>query len=104
MSDRSKMIPDITTANTVVQGDLFIVEKAAGTRTVAAENLFGSIAVDVLVGGNNKLSATTLAVLKSDTPVSSTGSFTARQMWFDDTYLYIAINSTTLRRVALQAF
>jgi hypothetical protein len=104
MSDRSKMIPDITTANTVVQGDLFIVEKAAGTRTVAAENLFGSIAVDVQVGSNNKISATNLVVLKNNTPVSSTGVFTARQMWFDDTYLYIAINSTTLRRVALQAF
>lgn len=104
MSDRSKMITELPTANTVVQGDLFIVEKAAGTRAVSAQNLFGSISVDATVGSNNKLTATNLCILKNTTPVSSTGVFTAKQMWFDNAYLYIAIDSTTLRRVPLQAF
>lgn len=104
MSDRSKMIPDLTRFDEVVQGDLFIVEKAGGTGAIAAEDLFGSINVDVEVGGNNDLTVTNLNVLKNDTPTSSTGEFTPRQMWFDNAYLYVAINSTTVRRVSLQAF
>jgi len=104
MSDRSKMIPDMTRFDEAVQGDLFILEKASGTGAIAAEDLFGSITVDVTVGGNNDLTATNLNILKSSTPTSSSGSFTGRQIWFDNDYLYVAINSTTCRRVSLQAF
>lgn len=104
MSDRSKMIPELTQFSEAVQGDLFIIEKASGTGSVSVEGLFGNLTVDVTVGGNNELTATNLIVLKNTTPTSSTGAFTPKQMWFDNDYLYVAINSTTARRVPLQAF
>lgn len=104
MGDRSKTITDLTSFDNAVQGDLFILEKAGGTGAITVEDLFGSVSVDVTVGGNNDLTATNLNILKNNSPPSSNGEFTARQMWFDDAYIYVAINSTTVRRVPLQAF
>lgn len=105
---RSKKIEDLDRFSSVSQGDLFIVEKVDGDNTTTgaatANVIFGLISTDVNVASNNKLEATNLVVTKNTTPTSSAGTFQSRQIWFDNDYLYVTINGTTIKRVPLQAF
>ncbi len=105
---RSKKITELDTLASAAQGDLFIIERVeANTSTTSAitvEDLFSNISTDVVVGANNFLAATTLSVSKNNTPTVSTGTFRPRQFWFDNDYMYVAVNGTTLKRISLQAF
>lgn len=108
MSDRSKKIPELPVTEEAVQGDLFIIEKVSGntstTSVIAAEDLFGDIQVNTSITGNTYLSTNNLLITKNSTPVGSDGEFTPRQIWFDSNYIYVSVNGTTVKRVALEQF
>jgi hypothetical protein len=106
---RSKKITEFDQYTDAFQDDLFILEHftsntVSDTGAIKVKNLFGNVSCNTNITGNAIFSANNLKVTKNTTPVSSSGSFNTRQIWFDDNYLYVSISPTTVKRVALQTF
>lgn len=118
-----KKVTSLTAATSVTDDDLFmVVDDPAGTpasKKLTVGALFGSVpsaavfTKDVTVSGDNAtISANTLfsgagnLILTSGTPTSNKPSLTippvsSGSIWFDDNYIYVAVNSTTIKRAAL---
>lgn len=88
---RSRKITELEQFDSASQDDLLILEKIGAntstTGSISVVDLFASVTIPV---GN--------------TPTSSNGTFIPNKIWHDGSYIYIAVNSNTLKRVQLQSF
>lgn len=120
-----KKVTALKAATSVSGDDLFmVVDDPLGTpasKKLTVGSLFGSVpsaavfTQDVTIsGGNATVSANTTfsgagnLILTSVTPTSNHPEFTvppvsSGSIWFDDDYIYVAVNSTTIKRAALSS-
>jgi len=111
-NDRSKTIQEFLDDHEVsspLGRDILIIEDVpeSGNSTtggVTVENLFGNSDVNFTVSNTKILSANTLVIRKNNTPSTSSDTVTRGTIWFDSSYLYVAIGTNTIKRVALEAF
>ena len=84
---------DNTTSNTV-----------SNTVQVSLTNLFTNSSVDFIVKDGHSLSANTLIIRRENTPANSTVTVAKGTFWYDANFLYIAVATDTIKRVALSSF
>jgi len=123
-----KKVTQLTSLTTTAAPDLLlIVDDPNGTpvsKSITIKNLFATVpantafSANVTVSGNRALFSSNVRVTKATTvntfittlgsaPGSnnaSTESLSVGQMYFTNTHLYIAVNATTIKRVALSTF
>jgi len=123
-----KKVTQLTALTTPTAPDLLlIVDDPNGTpvsKKITLKSLFGAVTSNTVfkanttVTGNRALFASNVVVTKSTTvntfnitfgttPASNnatTVGMSVGQMRFTNTYLYIAVNATTIKRVALSTF
>jgi len=123
-----KKVTQLTSLTTTAAPDLLlIVDDPNGTpvsKSITIKNLFATVpantafSANVTVSGNRALFSSNVQVTKATTvntfittlgsaPGSnnaSTESLSVGQMYFTNTHLYIAVNATTIKRVALSTF
>lgn len=103
MADRKVTeLPELTSA----QGSdvLYIIEDVSGSPTskkITIDNLFADVSSNTVFNG-------TLTFKDEQTPTSndatSLGQGAQGRIFFDQSYLYIAVSNTEIKRVALEAF
>jgi len=111
-NDRSKTIPEFLSDHEVTAPlgrDILIIEDVpeSGNSTtggVTVENLFGNSDVNFTVSNTKILSVNTLVIRKNNTPSTSSDTVTRGTIWFDSSYLYVAVGNNTIKRIALEAF
>jgi len=104
-------------ALTLVSGDdlFMVVDSPAGVPTnkkITVSNLFGDLRVPLSVSGNTMTISANATVtgelrLTPSTPGSSnttTENIGSGKIWYDSTYLYIAVSNTAIKRVLLSEF
>ena len=123
-----KKVSQLTSATTAVAPDLLmIVTDPNGTPTskkITVKSLFGAVgsntvfSANVTVRGNRAqfasnvnitktLTANTVKITYGSTPASNnatTVGMAVGELRFTNTYVYIAVNATTIKRVALSTF
>lgn len=123
-----KKVSQLTALTTTAAPDLLmIVDDPNGTpvsKKITIKNLFGSVPSNtvfkdnVTVSGNRAqfasnvnitktLTANTVKITFGSTPGSNNATnvgMAVGEMRFTNTYLYIAVNATTIKRVALEKF
>lgn len=123
-----KKVTQLTSLTTTAAPDLLlIVDDPNGTpvsKSITIKNLFATVpantafSANVTVSGNRALFSSNVRVTKATTvntfittlgsaPGSnnaSTESLSVGQMYFTNTHLYIAVNATTIKRIALSTF
>lgn len=123
-----KKVTQLTSLTTTAAPDLLlIVDDPNGTpvsKSITIKNLFATVpantafSANVTVSGNRALFSSNVQVTKATTvntfittlgsaPGSnnaSTESLSVGQMYFTNTHLYIAVNATTIKRIALSTF
>jgi hypothetical protein len=95
MTDRAKKISELTALTAPSADDLLvIVDDPSGTtpetKKVTVGNLFGNSAANV--------------VIRNVSPANSGITVTKGTIFFDTSYLYIAVANNTLKRVSLSSF
>ena len=123
-----KKVTQLTSLTTTAAPDLLmIVDDPTGTpvsKKITVKSFFGAVpsntvfSANVTASGNRvqlasnvnitkTLTANTVRITFGTTPASNnatTVGMTVGEMRFTNTYLYIAVNSTTIKRVALSTF
>jgi len=124
-----KKVSQLTSLTTTAAPDLLlIVDDPNGTpvsKSITIKNLFSTVpantafSANVTVSGNRALFSsnvqvtkattvntfiTTLTASNPSTNNATTESLSVGQMFFTNTHLYIAVNATTIKRVALSTF
>ena len=123
-----KKVSQLTSATTAVAPDLLmIVTDPNGTPTskkITVKSLFGTVgsntvfSANVTVCGNRAqfasnvnvtktLTANTVKITLGSTPASNnatTVGMAVGELRFTNTYMYIAVNATTIKRIALSRF
>lgn len=104
----SKKITELT-ALTAVSGDdlLVIVDNPSGTastRKVTVANLLGNSSANVTVANSATFSANSVVIRRQQTPANSSIAVTKGSLFWDSDYLYIAVDTNTLKRVSLESF
>lgn len=123
-----KKVSQLTSATTAVAPDLLmIVTDPNGTPTskkITVKSLFGAVgsntvfSANVTVRGNRAqfasnvnvtktLTANTVKITLGSTPASNnatTVGMAVGELRFTNTYMYIAVNATTIKRIALSTF
>lgn len=123
-----KKVSQLTSLTTTAAPDLLlIVDDPNGTpvsKSITIKNLFGAVpantafSANVTVSGNRALFSSNVRVTKAttvntfittlkttpSTNNATTESLSVGQMFFTNTHLYIAVNATTIKRVALSTF
>lgn len=123
-----KKVSQLTSLTTTAAPDLLlIVDDPNGTpvsKSITIKNLFATVpantafSANVTVSGNRALFSSNVRVTKAttvntfittlgstpSTNNATTESLSVGQMFFTNTHLYIAVNATTIKRVALNTF
>jgi len=123
-----KKVSQLTSATTAAAPDLLmIVTDPNGTPTskkITVKNLFGSVSANTIFSANvtvrgnraqfasnvnitKTLTANTVKITYGSTPASNnatTVGMAVGELRFTNTYVYIAVNATTIKRVALSTF
>ena len=123
-----KKVSQLTSLTTTAAPDLLlIVDDSNGTpvsKSITIKNLFGAVpantafSANVTVSGNRALFSSNVRVTKAtrvNTFITTLGStpstnnattelLSVGQMYFTNTHLYIAVNATTIKRLALSTF
>lgn len=126
MADKKvSQLPSLTT--TAAPDLLYIVDDPNGTpvsKRITVKNFFGAVpantvfSANVTVSGNRAqfasnvnitktLTANTVKITFGSTPGSNNATVVGMQvgeMRFTNTYLYVAVNATTIKRIPLQVF
>lgn len=94
MANNVKKISELATTNTAAGTDRIVILKdpagSPSTRTITVSNLFGNSSANV--------------VIQNITPANSTITVTQGTMFYDNTYLYVAVANNVLKRVTLETF
>lgn len=100
MANEAKHITELPEANSLPSDSVFMVEvNASGnsvTSKISSENLFANSELDLVVNS--------IAVNIQSTPSNSTPTVTKGSIFSDGTYIYIAVDTDQLMRVALESF
>lgn len=101
MANESSKISELPVANSLTTGVKIPVvvnpDTSPETRVVNVEVLFTNTA-------NLNVVSNTLIITKSSTPSNSTPTVTKGTIWFDSTYLYVAVANNQVKRVLLSSF
>jgi hypothetical protein len=110
---------NLPVANTMAANDIFIIVTTPGsagvTKRISANNLFGAMSTSLVVQNTasvvNTFTANTGNTYFSNvhisydvTPVSSLWAAEKGQIWYDTNYIYIAVGTNNVKRVALSSF
>jgi len=120
MTTTVKKESDFTTVTDLLSGDYVRgIHDPLGIPTsvkITKQNFFANVAVPVnltanltITGSANfavmpNLSTANLNISLSYTPTTSSDVTTKGKIWFDNTYLYVAVANNTIKRVLLSAF
>ncbi len=89
----------IAQINSAVANDLLIITRSSNgqTRSITVKNLMGNSTFD--------LKAANLVTTYSNTPANSTAlTIQAGQIFYDSSFLYIAVANNTVKRTAISTF
>jgi hypothetical protein len=93
-SNNVRKVSELPTTNSAASDDRLVILKNPGgspsTRTISVENLFSNSSANV--------------VLQKQTPANSTITVAEGTLFFDETYLYVAVANNVLKRVELSSF
>ena len=94
MTDNVKKTSELLTTNGASGSDRVVILKDPGgtpsTRTITVTNLFGNSSANL--------------VIRNLTPANSTSNATAGTIFYDSSYLYIAVANNVIKRISLQSF
>ena len=94
MTGESKRLVDVPTVNSIFNTDTVFVTSGGAVSQAPPASLYSNInfqVATVLVGNNY-------------TPSNSTINVAQGTLWFDSTYLYVAIANNVLKRLTLSSF
>ena len=94
MTGESVRLVDVPTANSILFSDSVFVTFGGAVVQAAPNSVFSNV----------NLQVATLIVGNTSTPISSTMTVATGSMWFDSTYLYLAISNNVIKRVTLETF
>lgn len=111
-------ISQLTAATTVAANDLLVVVSdpsgSPATKKITYTNFYSNVVVTAKfsntltmtanVVSNSNFTANNLFITYRTTPASSGDSVTTGKLWFDNTYIYVATTTNTIKRVQLQSF
>lgn len=104
----SKKISELTALSAVSGDDLLVIvddpSGTASTRKVTVANFLGNSSANVTVANTSVFSANSLVIRREHTPANSAIDVTKGSIFWDSSYLYIAIDTNTLKRVSLESF
>ena len=86
---------------------LVMVGNTAGTKNtfkITLQTLFGNNQENVYVANTKTLSVNTFMIRNMATPANSTATVTMGTIWWDASYLYIAIANNSIKRANLETF
>lgn len=94
MADRAKKITELVALTSAANNDLLVIQdvSANSTKKIALTDL-----TKVVVSN-------TLIITGNSTPANSTISVPKGTLFYDNSYIYIAIADNTLKRVAIESF
>jgi len=94
MTNNVKKTSELPTTNSASGSDRVVILKdpagTPSTRTITVTNLFGNSSANL--------------VIRNITPANSTINVNAGTIFYDSSYLYIAVANNVLKRVSLQSF
>lgn len=94
MTNNVKKTSELPTTNSATGSDRVVILKdpagTPSTRTITVTNLLGNSSANV--------------VIRSSTPANSTITVNQGTIFYDNTYLYIAVANNVLKRVSLNSF
>lgn len=100
MANEAKHITELPEVESLPLDSVFIVETNTSgnsvTSQISMENLFSNSNLDLV--------ANTIATEIQSTPTNSTPTVTKGTIYSDGTYLYVAVDTDQLMRVALESF
>lgn len=99
----SKKISELVACTAPASSDLVVLVANSGSNTekCTVENLLANSTANV--AGNN-VTGSYIYATDNTTPANSTATVTQGRIWYDDTYLYIAVGNNTIKRVTLEVF
>lgn len=86
---------------------LMIVDDPAGSpinKKVSLSTLFGKVHANTVINGTLTANTNTIVISTSLTPANSTATIAKGSVFYDDNYMYLAVQANTIKRVALTAF
>lgn len=94
MSDRAKKITELTALTSPANTDVLVIHDASAnaTKQITVLNLTDTIY------------ANTLVVTGNSTPANSSVTVTKGTIFYDTSFLYIAVADNTLKRIPLSTF
>lgn len=110
MSDRAKKISELNDAVDAKGTDLLLIDKfdastnSYSTSKIRVSGFFGNLQSNVSLSDASVASVNNLVIRKSTTPANATIEVAKGTMWFDENYLYVAINNNVVKRVELGSF
>lgn len=96
MTDRAKKISEFPNLSSPNGNTKFVVNHTSNS---GVTNTY-TLSVTTLLSENNSANV----ILKNSTPANSTVTVKAGTIFYDSSYLYIAVANNTLKRVALSSF
>jgi len=100
MANEAKHITELPEANSLPLDSVFIVETNTSgnsiTQQISVENLFSNSSLDLVIN--------TLSTTIQNEPANNTPTVIKGKMFSDGNYLYIAVDTNLLKRVALESF
>ena len=94
MAGESVRLVDVPSVNNIIFSDSVFVTSGGVVSQATPNTIFSNV----------NLQVATLIVGNTSTPISSTISVTAGSMWFDSTYLYVAVSNNVIKRITLETF
>ena len=94
------------TAATLVANSVTINSNAtfSGATTINGNLLVGGMTATANISFQQVLTANQIAILDSRTPANSAIDVARGTMFYDNTYIYIAVGTNVVKRVALESF
>jgi len=108
MADSAKTIANLVSVSQLASNDLFVVEANTSgnsfTGKAKTNTVFYNIPCNVSVNNSFSVTANVFVTLANSTPANSSANAISRSIWFDNTYIYVAISNNDIRRVAHSSF
>jgi hypothetical protein len=78
-----------------------IINGGANTGKILIDTLLNSTGANMT---GNVITGTQLIATDNTTPANSADVAVQGRIWYDDTYLYVAISNTVIKRITLESF
>ena len=91
-----------TAPNSAADYIVLVANAGSNTEKCLINTMFSSATVNAAVFVYTTTDE--LYITDNTTPVNSTANVTQGRIWYDDTYMYVAVGNNNIKRITLEAF